>query len=526
MAKVTMIPASINPLTQLPSITTQKRKVAGYARVSTDSDEQFTSYEAQVDYYTNYIKAKPEWEFVGLYSDEGISATNTKKRDGFNLMISDALSGKIDLIVTKSVSRFARNTVDSLTTIRKLKEHKVECYFEKESIFTFDGKGELLLTIMSSLAQEESRSISENVTWGQRKRFADGKVHMPYKRFLGYEKGEDGKPTVIEEEADIVRLIYRLFLEGKTVGGIGTYLENLGISSPGGSEKWGATTVQSILTNEKYKGDALLQKTFTVDFLQKKMKTNEGEVPQYYVESSHPPIIEPEEWNYVQMEMARRKALGRAYSGKSVLSTKLICVDCGNFYGSKVWHSTSKYRRTIWQCNHKFKNDEKCSTPKFNENEIKEKFLIAYNQLMAKKNNIIEDLKLMQKCLSDLTEIDEKIEKHQEEVLVITELVKNLIHENASTSLPQDEYLKKYDGLNQRYENATKILEGLQTEKQRRLEQDNVIALYIKTLKKNPTLLEEWDDTIWMVMVEKAVIHKDKRITFKFYNGAEITVGE
>ena len=165
MAKVTMIPASINPITQLPSITSKKRKVAGYARVSTDSDEQFTSYEAQVDYYTNYIKAKPEWEFVGLYSDEGISATNTKKRDGFNTIIADALAGKIDLIVTKSVSRFARNTVDSLTTIRKLKEHKVECYFEKESIFTFDGKGELLLTIMSSLAQEESRSISENVTW-------------------------------------------------------------------------------------------------------------------------------------------------------------------------------------------------------------------------------------------------------------------------------------------------------------------------------------------------------------------------
>ena len=395
---------------------------------------------------------------------------------------------------------------------------------EKESIFTFDGKGELLLTIMSSLAQEESRSISENVTWGQRKRFADGKVHMPYKRFLGYEKGEDGKPTVVDTEADVVRLIYKLFLEGKTVGGIATYLESFSIPSPGGSEKWSKTTVQSIINNEKYKGDVLLQKTFTVDFLQKKMKDNEGEIPQYYVENSHPPIIEPEEWDYVQMELARRKVLGRSYSGKSVLATKLICEDCGSFYGSKVWHSTSKYKRTIWQCNNKFKNDKKCCTPKFDEKEIKDKFLIAYNRMMLKKNNVIEDLKLMQKCLSDLTEINDKIEKQQKEVLIITELVKNLIHENARTKLDQDEYVQKYDSLNQRYEKATKILDSLQAEKQRKVEQENAISLYIKTLKKNPTLLEEWDDTIWMTMVEKAIIHKNKNITFHFYNGAVIEV--
>ena len=181
MAKtITVIPQTRNLFTTAPIAATARRRVAGYARVSTDSDEQFTSYEAQIDYYTNYIKAKPEWVFVRVYTDEGISATNTLHRDGFNEMIADALAGQIDLIVTKSVSRFARNTVDSLTTIRKLKEHGVECYFEKENIWTFDSKGELLITIMSSLAQEESRSISENVTWGQRKRFADGKVSMPY----------------------------------------------------------------------------------------------------------------------------------------------------------------------------------------------------------------------------------------------------------------------------------------------------------------------------------------------------------
>ena len=187
--RVTVLPATRNRFTTAPIASVQKRRVAAYARVSTDSDEQLTSYEAQVDYYTHYIKERPDWTFAGMYADEGISGTNTRRRDGFNQMIADALAGKIDLIVTKSVSRFARNTVDSLTTVRKLKEKGVEVYFQKENIYTLDSKGELLITIMSSLAQEESRSISENVTWGCRKRFADGKVSMPYKNFLGYRKG-------------------------------------------------------------------------------------------------------------------------------------------------------------------------------------------------------------------------------------------------------------------------------------------------------------------------------------------------
>ena len=285
MAKVITIPATRSRYTAAPINSREKRRVAGYARVSTDHEEQQTSYEAQVDYYTNYIKGREDWEFVSVYTDEGISATSTTKRDGFNKMVADALDGRIDLIITKSVSRFARNTVDSLTTIRKLKEHKVECYFEKENIWTFDSKGELLLTIMSSLAQEESRSISENVTWGQRKRFADGKVTVPFKRFLGYDRGEDGNLVINEEQAEIVRRIYGMFLQGRSPFAIAKALTEEGIPTPGGKTNWSGSTVRSILTNEKYKGDALLQKVYTVDFLSKKKKVNEGEVPQYYVES-------------------------------------------------------------------------------------------------------------------------------------------------------------------------------------------------------------------------------------------------
>lgn len=277
---VRIIPPTMNMVTHLPKTSTRKRRVAAYARVSTDSEEQLTSYEAQVSYYTDYINKRSDWEFVSVYTDEGVSGCNTAKREGFNRMIKDALDGKIDLIVTKSVSRFARNTVDSLTTVRKLKEKGIEVYFEKKNIYTLDSKGELLITIMSSLAQEESRSISENVTWGQRKRFADRKVSLTYKYFLGYKRGEDGLPEIVPEEAEIVRLIYRSFMNGMTPYRIAKILTEKGIPTPAGKIKWQSSTIESILTNEKYKGSALLQKQFTVDFLTKKIKINEGEIPQ------------------------------------------------------------------------------------------------------------------------------------------------------------------------------------------------------------------------------------------------------
>lgn len=250
----------------------QKRKVAAYARVSTSSEEQETSLFAQREYYEDLIRNNVTWEFAGIYYDDGLSGLSYRNRDGFNRMISDALDEKIDLIITKSISRFARNTVDTLVTIRKLKDAGIEVYFEKEHIHTLDAAGEFLITLMSSLAQEESRSISENVTWGQRKRFSDGKYSAPYSRFLGYDRGKDGYPAVNKKEAQIVKLIYRLWLLGESDGAICGYLERHQIPAPGGREQWSGTTVMSILTNEKYKGDALLQKSFTVDFLNKRKK--------------------------------------------------------------------------------------------------------------------------------------------------------------------------------------------------------------------------------------------------------------
>ena len=366
-------------------------------------------------------------------------------------MIVDALAGKVDLIITKSVSRFARNTVDSLSTIRKLKEHNIECYFEKENIWTFDSKGELPLTIMSSLAQEESRSISENVTWGHRKRFADGKVSFAYSRFLGYEKGPDGTIVVVPEQAKTVRLIYKLFLDGMTMHTIAGELNKRGIKTPGGKDKWNQSTVRSILTNEKYKGDALLQKSYTVDFLTKKTKTNEGEVPQYYVENTHEAIIDPQIFELVQAEIAKRNKGKERYSGVSIFSTKVQCAECGGWYGSKVWHSNDKYRRIIYQCNNKFRNKTGCSTPYLTEYEIKEYFIKALNRLITEKDEIIANTEMIQKMLCDNSELEAKRDALQEEIAVTVELTQNAVAENARVEQDQDDYNKHYNALVERY---------------------------------------------------------------------------
>lgn len=472
----------------------------------------------------NYADRNSHWEFVKVYTDEGISGTNTKKREGFNSMIADAVNGKIDLIITKSVSRFARNTVDSLVTIRKLKEHNVEVYFEKENIYTFDGKGELLLTIMSSLAQEESRSISQNVTRGQRKRFADGKISLPYKHFLGYEKGEDGIPKIVPERAEIVRTIYRQYMLGKSITAICRYLESKGIKTPAGKEKWRESTVFSILQNEKCKGDALLQKEFTVDFLQKKKKKNEGEIPQYYVDGSHEPIIPPRDFDLVQAEIKRRSELGRKYSASSIFSTKLICGDCGGYYGSKVWHSTDRYRKTIWQCNKKFKKERKCTTPTLDEKIIKEKFLKALNMSLENKDEIIENCKISIAVVSDTAEIDKKLEKLSKELETTALSVSEYVNKNASETLSQDEYINEYTKLTKKYEKKAKQREKLISEKEDKFRRADEIRRYVQKMIETQNLVTEWDDTLWVIFLDSAIVNTDGTMGFCFKDGSKIPV--
>lgn len=526
MPKITVIPQTRNALTRIPINTMVKRKVAGYARVSTDLEEQITSYEAQVDYYTKYIKSNPNWEFVDVYTDEGISATSTKKRYGFNKMIADALAGKIDLIVTKSVSRFARNTVDSLDTIRKLKAKGVECYFEKENIYTFDGKGELVLTIMASLAQEESRSISENVTWGKRKAFSDGKVGLPYKAFLGYKKGEDGNLEIIEEEAVIVRLIYSLYLEGLTINGICDRLTELGyVPKLKKTKKWHPTTINSILHNEKYKGDALLQKNYTVDFLTKTRKKNNGEVQQYYVENHHPAIISKDEWDDVRAEELRRQAYNGTYSSKGIFGAKVICAECGGIFGLKTWHSNDAYKRVVLQCNNKYKAKEShCTNTHLSVEELQEMFFKAYNIYMSGVEQVIEDINFLIDKLTDFTDLDLEISKANDELEVIRNMVEKLVKDNSTTAMSQEEYQRKYNSLYDKYEEVETRHNELVDKKTKAINRNNYLKRYIKILKRNPTNLVQWDSGIWALVIEKALVHKDKSVTFKFICGKEIKI--
>lgn len=303
--RVTLIPARRQAGNRIVKEEKPKLGVAAYCRVSTDSDEQAGSYETQVQHCTDYISHNKNWEFANIYADDGISGTNTKKREEFNEMIDDCMAGKIDMIITKSISRFARNTIDCLKYVRKLKEKNIAIIFEKENINTLEASGELLLTITASLAQQESASLSQNVKLVLQFRYQEGKVQVNHEHFLGYMKYEDESLVVDEDEAAIVRRIYREYLEGASFRDIVMGLERDKIKTGGKRYKWHLSTVQGILQNEKYIGDALLQKTITTDFIEKIRIKNDGSAPQYYVKDSQEAIIPRDIFAQVQEEMVR-----------------------------------------------------------------------------------------------------------------------------------------------------------------------------------------------------------------------------
>ena len=365
MSRVTKIdPISI---VALPMQKTSIKKVAAYARVSTYNDEQLNSLEAQKDYYEKKIEEEPSWMLAGIYVDEGITGTSYRHRAEFQRMIEDCKQGKIDMVLTKSVSRFARNTVDALNVIRELKEIGVGVFFERENVWTLDSKGEFLITLLTSLAQEEARSISENTAWGLRKRFADGKYSVGYKSFLGYNAGFE----INEEQAVVVRLIFRMYIQGYSTYKISQFLQRWEVKSPAGKDRWYPSSVLSILKNEKYKGDALLQKTFTVDFLTKKARKNEGELPQYYVHEGHELIVDEVVFDYTQTLITSRTSSGREkYSGITPASSFLRCGICGAWYGPKPEHSNDKYRKVVMMCRNRFKTPLFCKNTRILQSEL------------------------------------------------------------------------------------------------------------------------------------------------------------
>ncbi len=357
--KVTLIP----PIAEMQGesrVDMRPKRVAAYCRVSTDREEQEHSFETQKAMYTEMIMMKPTWQMAGIYADEGITGTVAKKRPGFMKMIEDCRKGKIDMIVTKSVSRFSRNNLDCLMYVRELKQLGIPIIFEKEGINTIQVSSELLLTLFGALSQAESESISMNVKLGIRQSLKNGNVRFSYKTFLGYRKGADGRPEIVPEQADIVRRIYNDFLAGATYLEIAKRLTEENVPTMGGGNRWFSERIKSILKNEKYKGDALLQKTYITDPISKRVKKNNGELPMYYVENSHPAIIERRIFDRVQEEIARRAGkkkvkqtgtkteLGR-YSGKYALTELLYCGECGTPYRRCTWSRNGK-KKIVWRC--------------------------------------------------------------------------------------------------------------------------------------------------------------------------------
>jgi len=511
-------------------------RVAAYCRVSTLMEQQESSYEAQVGYYTEKIKSNPNWKLAGIYADDGKSATSTRKRADFQAMIDDCMAGKIDIVITKSISRFARNTVDSLTHIRKLKEKNIAVYFEKEGINTLEGSGELLITILSNQAQEESRNISENCRWGIVRRFEDGKVIVNHSKFMGYTKDKDGNLIIVPEEAEVVRRIFRLFLEGNSSYRIKQILEADGIRTATGNTVWQATVIDKMLVNEKYMGDALLQKTYTVDFLTKKKVMNKGIVPQYYVEDDHEPIIPKELFHRVQEEKARRASIYRAdtkkknieikgkYSSKYVLSDIMVCAECGQPYRRQVW---SKYgaKRAVWRCDNRLKHGSKrCKhSPTLKEEILHEAIMTAVNSVVEDQGEFVQAFREnviriigSYSAAAEPTEYDSQIEELQKKMM-------KLIEDSAKAESADEVFDKEYriiaDEIKELKKKKTKVVR----ERQLAESYDQRMQDMESYMRKTNYLKREFDDELGRRLLRAVRVINESKIEIQFQSGIVMT---
>lgn len=495
-----------------------KLRVAAYCRVSTDSEEQSSSYDVQIEHYTEFIKKNNEWAFAGIFADDGISGTNTKNRDEFNRMIDECMAGKIDMVITKSISRFARNTLDCLQYIRKLKDKNVAVYFEKENINTLDAKGEIMLTIMASLAQQESQSLSQNVKLGYQYRYQQGEVMVNCSRFLGYTKDENKRLVIVSEEAEIVKRIYREYLEGSSMDKIKKGLEADGILTGAGKKRWHTSTIRKILSNEKYIGDALLQKTYTVDFLTKKRVVNNGIVPQYYVENNHEAIIPREIYMQVQEELVRRSrghisssGKRRNFSSSHAFSQIVFCGECGEIFRRVHWNNSGK-KSIVWRCVSRLESTGlSCNARTVGEDILYEKTVEAINILLGQKNDFLPQLKKNIETVVFETS-NEAVEEIDKKML---ELQKELLQKANAKEDYNDVAGKIYKLREERHRALTEQAER-KGSKQKLEEME-------KFLNEQDGLLEEYDERLVRMLIEKVTVFDDK-LTVEFKSGAEIEV--
>lgn len=510
-------------------------RVAAYCRVSTDDEEQLTSYEAQKNYYTDKIMTNKEWTMAGIFADEGITGTSARKRPEFLRMIRQCKQGKIDIVLTKSISRFARNTVDCLNYVRALKELGIAVIFEKENMNTLEIDSEILITMLGAFAQSESESISANVRWGKRQAMKEGKAIINYKHLYGYRKGADGRPEIIPEQAEIVRKIYDLFLTGTPIRGILEYLNANSIPNISGESQWAKNAVNSILTNEKYCGDVLLQKTYIDDCINKKVKKNTGQLPMYLVQNHHEGIISRETFDAAQAELSRRNAgrspsrknapTGRSrYSSKYALSDRLYCGECGTRYQRCTWRNRDGSKRIVWRCVSRVDYGNKyChDSPTLDEEPLHRAILAAINGAVKDKENIIYNLKsAMEKELApatgqqiSLSDIDNQLEQ------LNTEFSKVLAE--ASESGDQAAYNDRFREIMQKQT----ALKAQRDEIQRMLAESGKAAAHIEQCRQaaetTPATITEWDEALIRQVVESVTVETCNEVIVALKSGASI----
>ena len=525
----------IPPKPEAVRVSKRQLRVAAYCRVSTDDEEQLTSYEAQKNYYTDKIMTNKEWTMAGIFADEGITGTSARKRPEFLRMIRQCKQGKIDIVLTKSISRFARNTVDCLNYVRALKELGIAVIFEKENMNTLEVDSEILITMLGAFAQSESESISANVRWGIRQAMKEGKVTIQYKYLYGYRKGDDGKPAIIPDQAEVVRKIYDMFLSGTPVRGIQEYLNTSAVPNINGEPKWARSAVDSILTNEKYCGDVLLQKTYIDDCINKKVKKNTGQLPMYLVQNHHEGIISRETFDAAQAELARRSAgkspskknapTGRSrYSSKYALSDRLYCGECGTRYQRCTWRNRDGSKRIVWRCVSRVDYGNKyChNSPTLDEEPLHRAILAAINSTVKGKDSIIYNLKsAMEKELApvagqqlSLSEIDNQLEQ------LNTEFSKVLAE--ASESGDQAAYSDRFREIMQK-QTALKAERG---EIQRMLAESGKAATHIEQCRQaaetTPSAITEWDEALIRQVVESVTVETGSEIIVALKSGASI----
>jgi len=507
------------------SLDKSKIKVCAYCRVSTGSSKQSESFETQTTYYERYIKDNPKWEFVGIYADKGISGTTSAKRTEFNKMIKDCERGKIDLIITKSISRFARNTADCLEVVRFLKGHNVGVYFERENINTLGAESELILSVLSSIAQDESRNISENIKWDIRKRFKEGKVHIPTKRFLGYDLDGEGRLVINQKEAEIVRRIYTEYLNGKSMGEIKKGLERDGIKTVTGKEKWQESSIKVILSNEKYYGDALLQKTITIDYLTHKRKRNEGESLKYLVKNHHEPIISKEEFDRVQEIMADRATeygnipeKRHKYNKRYAFSGKIICGNCGGVFKRRTWNSKSLSKQIVWQCSTYIKEGKDgCSMKAIDDMTLKTVFVRAFNRFYENREQFLSSfMKNVEKGFENKSTENSEV---QRQIQNITEDIKKLIRLQIEEKITTEDYEKDYSELKKQLDKLKKIQSDNSAYKQNNQELQLRMDKIQNFFKDHDGLLTDFDDEVFKALVEGVLVNTPTHVCFQLKNG-------